>query len=235
MVIKVIAFDLDDTLWAVKPVIIRAEQRLDSWLKTHVPELRYDVHSMRELRHELLRQEPELGKKITELRRRIIQQAMRMSDISSRRATHLANEAIEVFLAARNDIQFFAGALASLEELSKRYVLGALSNGNADIRRIGLEGIFTFAFSAETVGAPKPDPRLFHAALAHTRTQPTEMVYVGDDPKLDIDAAKRVGLHTIWMKNPERIEAGETVADEAIDDISDLPAAVNRLHEKVGI
>ena len=70
MVIKVIAFDLDDTLWAVKPVIIRAEQRLDSWLKTHVPELRYDVHSMRELRHELLRQEPELGKKITELRRR---------------------------------------------------------------------------------------------------------------------------------------------------------------------
>lgn len=235
MVIKVIAFDLDDTLWAVKPVIIRAEQHLDNWLKTHVPELRYDVHSMRDLRHELLRQEPELGKKITELRRRIIQQAMHMSDISSHRATHLSNEAIEAFLTARNNIQFFDGALASLQQLSKRYTLGALSNGNADIRRIGLEGIFTFAFSAETVGAPKPDPKLFHAALAHTKTQPTEMIYVGDDPILDIDAAKRVGLHTIWVKNPERIETGETVADETIDNISDLPAAVNRLHARTGI
>ena len=108
---------------------------------------------MRELRHELLRQEPELGKKITELRRRIIQQAMRMSDISSRRATHLANEAIEVFLAARNDIQFFDGALASLEELSKRYVLGALSNGNADIRRIVWRGFLRLP------SLPKPSVR----------------------------------------------------------------------------
>ena len=63
--IKVIAFDLDDTLWAVKPVIIRAEQRLDEWFTLHIPELLFDVTSMRDLRHDLISQEPELGKKIT--------------------------------------------------------------------------------------------------------------------------------------------------------------------------
>ena len=45
--IKVIAFDLDDTLWAVKPVIIRAEKRLDEWLSLTVPDLKYDVTGMR--------------------------------------------------------------------------------------------------------------------------------------------------------------------------------------------
>lgn len=230
--IKVIAFDLDDTLWAVKPVIIRAERRLDEWLSLEVPNLLYDVASMRELRHELVRQEPELGKKITELRRRIIEQALRLSQIEQGRAFALSNDAMEIFLAARNDIEMFDGAHIAIQDLASRYILGALTNGNADIKRLGLNHLFDFAFSAEQVGAPKPAPQLFNAALEHTGAAPHEMIYVGDDPQLDIDGAKRIGLHTIWVKNSERPGPGETRPDETIENIRDLPAAVARLHDR---
>jgi len=231
-VIKVIAFDLDDTLWAVKPVIIRAEKRLDEWLQVNVPDLKYDVTSMRELRHELLSREPELGKKITELRRRMIELALQLSHIEHGAAYTLSNTAMEIFLTARNEIEMFEGAQLAIQDLAGRYILGALTNGNADIKRLGLNNLFDFAFSAEQVGAPKPAPQLFNAALEHTRTAPHEMVYVGDDPKLDIDAAKQIGLHTIWVKNPERPGPGASIPDETIERLSELPAAVARLHER---
>jgi HAD superfamily hydrolase (TIGR01509 family) len=228
--IKVIAFDLDDTLWAVKPVIIRAEQRLDVWLSEHVKGLQYDVTGMRELRHELIKDEPELVKKITELRRRIIELAMLKSGRDATEARALSLQAIEIFLVARNDIQLFTGALEAIRALAIDYQLGALSNGNADIQRVGLDEHFDFAFSAEEVGAPKPEPALFEAALAHTGTAPHEMLYVGDDPTLDVDAAKRLGLHTIWLKTPAKPAIDQTIPDETIEHIRDLPAAVQRLH-----
>ncbi len=227
--IKVIGFDLDDTLWATKPTILRAEKRLNEWLKTTVPQLSHTAESMRELRHVITDREPELKKKITELRRRIIEHALELSEVSPSEATELSHQAIEVFLIARNQVEFFEGSLDTLAHLSTRYTLGALSNGNADIKRIGLDNYFSFAFSAEQVGAPKPAHDLFHAALNHNNIEPAQMVYVGDDPVLDIDAANRAGLHTVWLRSETKPNPGATQADQVIDLIEDLPAAIEKL------
>ena len=37
MRVRAITLDLDDTLWPIEPVMLRAEQRLDAWLRTHCP------------------------------------------------------------------------------------------------------------------------------------------------------------------------------------------------------
>ncbi len=227
--ISVVAFDLDDTLWATKPTILRAEKTLNEWLKTTVPQLNHTAESMRELRHSIVDREPELKKKITELRRRIIEHALELSEIGSSEATEISHRAIEVFLVARNQVEFFEGSLSTLAHLSTRYTLGALTNGNADITRIGLDSYFSFSFSAEQVGAPKPAHDLFHAALQHNSISPSEMVYVGDDPILDVDAANRAGLHTVWLRSPTKTTPGETEADVVIDLIEELPAALATL------
>ena len=80
--IQVIAFDLDDTLWSVGPIIFKAERRLNDWLQQEVPQILYDVDSMRSLHHELLELEPDLGNKITESRRRLIERALLLSKIN---------------------------------------------------------------------------------------------------------------------------------------------------------
>ena len=184
---------------------------------------------MRELRHELLEEEPDLGNKITEFRRRLIEHAMLLSQIDDNHATDLSHQAMDVFLTARNEVEFFEGAIETISMLADQFILGALTNGNADIKRLGLDSYFSFAFSAEEVGAPKPADNLFRRALAHTRTEPRQMIYVGNDPVHDIDAANRVGLHTVWVQHPGQENTGETTADEKIDHIRQLPEAINRM------
>jgi HAD superfamily hydrolase (TIGR01549 family) len=48
-------------------------------------------------------------------------------------------------------------------------------------------------------GCEKSNPRMLHHALEKLGVKPSEAVMVGDDPKLDILNAKRVGLKTIQV------------------------------------
>jgi putative hydrolase of the HAD superfamily len=87
--IKLIGFDLDDTLWDVAPIIRNAESHLNQWLIENVPALKFDVISMRELRHEMLIKEPHLVNQITEMRRRLIERAMLLSGLEIRPQTDI--------------------------------------------------------------------------------------------------------------------------------------------------
>lgn len=173
--------------------------------------------------------DPALSHQLTALRQRVIEAALLEHGVGHTEATIIAGEAMEVFLDARNDVRFFEGALETIRQIASSYQLGALTNGNADIARLGLSEHFSFAFSAEQVGAPKPAPDLFTRALDHTGCSPEEMVYVGDDPVKDIDTANRLGLHTIWLHNDARPGPGETDPDHTIRDIRQLPEAVRIL------
>lgn len=228
--ITTIAFDLDDTLWEVTPVIIRAEHRLHAWLDDAVPDLDHSREHMGRHRAELIQAEPGLVNRITEMRRRVIEATLNAGGTPD--AFTLSHQAMEVFLAARNDVEFFTGALNTLGTLKLQYTLGALSNGNADIRRLGLQRVFSFAFSAEEIGKPKPAPDLFEAALRATGASAHEMVYVGDNPEHDIDAAKACGLHTVWVDNGKR-QLADTHPDVTIQDIRDLPGAISQISHKL--
>ena len=230
--IRVIAFDLDDTLWHVHPVIVRAEKRLAEWLGNTVPGFRYDPMQMRGHREQVVESDPNIAHQLTELRRRVIEAALIATGVPAAQAADTAEGAMEVFLTARNEVEFFEGALEAIQLVARDYQLGALTNGNADITRLGLAEHFSFAFSAEEVGAPKPAPDLFHRALAHTGVQPHEMVYVGDDPVKDVDTANRVGLHTIWVANDARPGPGETDPDHVISSIGDLPEAIAAIRSR---
>lgn len=231
--IRIIAFDLDDTLWDIKPVLIKAEKQLDDFLQQRFPTLKYNVTSMRSLRHEVLKQDPHLVNRITELRRRIIEKAMIKSDIAN--AERGSMDAMGIFLEARNQIQCFDDVVPTLKQLSSKFTLGVLTNGNADINRIGLADYFSFSFSAEEVGAAKPAKDLFHIALKHTNSSPSEMVYVGDDLLLDIETANQVGIHSVWVnwKNKLNSQGADALApSETIGRIGELPSAVEKIIQR---
>ena len=61
----------------------------------------------------------------------------------------------------RHDIEYFEDALDTLAHLARHYTLGALSNGNASVARLGLDRYFDFHLSAEGVGRRKPEPEMF--------------------------------------------------------------------------
>ena len=71
--IKVITFDLDNTLWDVQRVMIKAEQHLHSWLTAEVPEVveHYSGEALRDLRTTVLAEHPNLVHDLSKLRRTV--------------------------------------------------------------------------------------------------------------------------------------------------------------------
>ena len=45
----------------------------------------------------------------------------------------------------------------------------------------------------------KPSHRLFHAALTDYKAAPSEVLFVGDNLRVDIEPARSLGLATIWI------------------------------------
>ena len=164
MTIELITFDLDDTLWDTAPVIVHAEAVLRDWLISHAPKAGIlDVTDFQALRLRVLTEQPELKHRISALRRRVLFHALQ--DTGYTHAQRLADEAFEVFIEARHALEVFAHAEPTLVALAKDYALGVVTNGNADVRRIGLGHHFKFVLCAEDIGIAKPDARLFHEAL----------------------------------------------------------------------
>ncbi|MGN6452645.1 MAG: HAD family hydrolase [Steroidobacteraceae bacterium] len=193
--VRAIAFDLDNTLWDVEPVLERAEQRLAAWLQQHCPRMTLSRAEMRAAREQLARREPHNAHDVSYLRVAALAAHAREHGYDER----LAAQAFEVFLAARNEVDVFPDVAPALARLRRRYALASLSNGNADLARIGLEDTFAVSLNARQIGAAKPERRCFER-LAHELLLPTAAIaYVGDDPQLDVAAAQAAGLRTVWM------------------------------------
>ena len=154
--IKVVAFDLDNTLWESEFVIRRAEARLMQWFKDNVPQSKYDTIDMRGLRQEVLKKHPELSGKVTGLRRFIISEILKASTVETCSIDETINAAMKVFLEARNEVEVFPGTIDVIKFLAKRYIVGAITNGNADILSMPVGSFFKFSLTAEDFLAPKP-------------------------------------------------------------------------------
>jgi len=195
--ILALTLDLDDTLWAVGPVIERAEQALDCFLRERCPRTaaRYPVAAMRELRDRIAREHPHLAHDFSAQRRLTLEFALRECEED---LAH-AEAAFEAFYAARNQVQLYPDVDAALPRLAAGRPLAALTNGNADLSRIGLAAHFRFALGAREHGAAKPDPSIFLAACRRLGVPPTAVLHIGDDPWLDVAGAAGAGLATCWI------------------------------------
>ena len=196
--IKAISLDLDDTLWPVWPAIERAEKALDGWLSQYAPmtAAMFSSPAARlEIRAHVVSTRPELKHNMSEVRR----EAIRIALSRSSEDPLLAEEAFDVFFAERNRVTLFEDALPALEFLSARFPMVALSNGNADIERIGLKRYFQASISAHAFGVGKPDPRIFYAAAGSVDVEPGSVLHIGDDARLDVMGALNAGMQTVWL------------------------------------
>lgn len=104
--------------------------------------------------------------------------------------------------------------------------LGVITNGFGEfqmnsIRGLGIRDYFDCILVSEWEGMKKPEPELFHRALEVLDVTPETAMFVGDHALHDIQAAKRVGMRTVWKRN-DRWEESEADADDSIDDLSEL-------------
>jgi len=195
--IRAVTLDLDDTLWPFAPIGARIERVLDAWMREHSPATAemFPVEAMRALRERVWRENPHLAHDMGALRRMTLERALRESGGNPA----LVDAAYEAFYAERNRVEFYPDALDALARIAARVPVVALSNGNADLARIGLDHLFTAQLSACTFGRAKPDPAIFLAACELLELPPDEVLHVGDHPEADVAGAARAGLRSCWI------------------------------------
>lgn len=222
--IKAITFDLDDTLWDVWPVVIRAEQLLHDWLTTHYPRIpaQFAPLELRELCGEIANARPAIAHDRTLLRKEALQLAAQRAGY----AEFAVEAAFEVFYAARNAVELFEDVRPTLERLARRYTLASLSNGNADVDLIGLRDVFAFSLNAIEVGAAKPEFPMFKTACQRLAARPAQIVHVGDDPEHDVQGAASAGFRTVWVNRSGRDWPGGPRADAEISSLAELEAVL---------
>ncbi|WP_036567235.1 HAD family hydrolase [Oceanospirillum beijerinckii] len=236
MAIKAVVFDLDDTLWDVNPVIRRAEQVHYQWLNNRAPKLtaRFTIRELKGYRISLAQRHPELSHFVTRSRMKALHECLLLSGYSESETQQISEQAFAVFWQARNQIEPFPYAIEALEGLKRDYLVGALSNGNADVFQTPLGEWFDFAFSAEGLSVAKPDARAFQAVLDHLDCQPDEIAFVGDNPEHDIEGAKAMGMKTIWVQVKPWLKLKQPVeCDQQVDDLQHLHQAVRALDQAV--
>ena len=220
---RAVAFDLDNTLWDVEPVLARAEQRLLEWLHEHCPRIpqQLSLADMRAAREELARAEPHNAHDVTYLRLTGLERHARECGYGA----EVAAQAFEVFLAARCEVEVLPDVRPALARLRRAYTLASLSNGNADLARIGLDGAFALSLNARQIGAGKPERRCFEQLAHGLGLAPRNLLYVGDDPWLDAAAARAAGCRSAWMNRRAAAWPGELAPpDLSVRDCTELAA-----------
>ncbi|MDE7420723.1 MAG: YjjG family noncanonical pyrimidine nucleotidase [Muribaculaceae bacterium] len=95
------------------------------------------------------------------------------------------------------------GAKMLLEELSRKCLIGVLTNGFTEaqyrkLRSTGLDRYIQRMVISDEIGIQKPDERLFRYAEQATGASPEEIVMIGDNPDNDIQGALDAGWHAIY-------------------------------------
>jgi FMN hydrolase / 5-amino-6-(5-phospho-D-ribitylamino)uracil phosphatase len=220
-VIRAIAFDLDNTLWHVEPVLERAERILADWLRARYPRIaeRFPPAEILRVRAALLAEQPEQAHDFTFLRRETLSRIAAAAGYE--RAVGAA--AFAVWHAARNTLEPYAEVVPALVKLRARYRLATLSNGNADLERIGLAHHFEVSLHASALGCAKPDARAYKQLADALTLKPAEILFVGDEPHADVVGPASIGMQTVWVNRDRNVwPAALPAATAEIADLEEL-------------
>jgi putative hydrolase of the HAD superfamily len=221
--IRTITLDLDDTLWAIHPVIRRAEQRLYEWLGEKYPRITemFEPDDIRAVRQRVFETHAHRSHDLTFLRHAVLIEIASAAGYKD----FLVDEAFAVFDEVRNDVEMFPEARPALAALKKRFVLIALTNGNADLARIGIDDLFDGHINAAMAGAAKPERMIFDAAVKVGGASAGETLHVGDHPLYDVHGAREAGLRTAWVNRDGNDWPGDyAVPDAEVAHVGELEA-----------
>jgi len=105
------------------------------------------------------------------------------------------------------EVLSFAKSLAD----SGRYLMGTINNESLDlnlyrIEKFGMRAIFRVFISSCFVGYRKPETEIYKLALEITQQTAEECCFI-DDRALNLEVAKRLGMHVIEMDGVDQLRS----------------------------
>ena len=212
--IRAITLDLDNTLWAIDPVIRRAETALWEWLTDNYPRIpaAFSPETLVEVRDAVVEEHWDRNHDFRFLRKKVLEKIA----VESGYTAELVDPAFAVFDRARNQVDLFPDVMPALELLASHFVLVAVTNGNANLDTIGIRHLFHDVVAAAEAGFAKPARPIFDKAVARSGYAPAEVLHVGDHPQTDVNGAREAGLRTAWINRNDEAWPDELPEPDAV-------------------
>jgi putative hydrolase of the HAD superfamily len=185
------------------PVIQHAEETLYAWLSQHYPRItaNHNPEQLVDLRKQFTAQDKKYSVDLSMMRYEFLKM---LATDNQYDVNEVASKGFDVFYNARQQVAFYDDVFPALERLSLKYRLGAITNGNASVEKVGLGHLIEHTVSAVDLQIAKPDKRIYQS-LADRFDVPTEQIlYVGDHPEYDVIGPQVAGLRAAWINREER-------------------------------
>jgi len=205
--IKAISFDLDDTLYANRPVMLSAEAKMIGYFSEHFSETLQGKFQGLVLNQKFwsayiaqaILAKAWLAQDVVALRLESYYFGILALGYNPQQAKLKAQQAMDYFCIVRS--QFIVPKISHqlLQELSAVYPLVAISNGNVDTKAIGIDHYFQHIFHATDGLKQKPHGQMFELTCSKLSITPKELLHVGDCGRADIQGAMAAGCQSAWL------------------------------------
>lgn len=201
--VTIIAFDLDDTLWPCMPVIDHAEKTLYAWLEQHYPRItrNHNPERMIELRKQFTAIDQRYSVDLSMMRYDFLK---KLATENQYNAEEVAESGFDIFYHARQQVKFYDDVFPVLERLNLNYRLGAITNGNASVEKVGLGHLIEHTVSAIDLQVAKPDKRIYQSLADRFDTPAEQILYIGDHPEYDVIGPQVAGLRSVWINREKQ-------------------------------
>lgn len=229
--IKLVTLDLDNTLWEAEPVIYEAHRTMVAWLIANVPGSEPLLHddAWRPLRMQIVRERKDIAHHPSEIRKAMLRLVLMPLQLEPAALDNAVAQAFNVFHEGRNRVRPYPEAVELLQYLTAHVPVIAVTNGNSDLKVIGIDAYFQHVVSAESAGVAKPHPNIFRKALQLAGgVNAEDALHVGDHIEEDVEAARSLGFHTIWVNEARKDTPQHCHPDQVVHSAAELLAAIKQ-------
>lgn len=193
---KVITFDLDDTLYDNRPTISAAENQFLSQLATLCEN--FQSADWYALKNTLAAKDPLLAEDVVAWREAALRTWLKNLGWQEAEIAAKTIELMAEFVHWRHKIDVPAESFRVLKQLSQRYDLSVITNGNVEAARLGFSH-FAFSLRGGEHGRAKPHADLFKQTAARFGVRPEDILHVGDNLVTDVQGAILAGAQAAWI------------------------------------
>jgi len=211
---KGILFDLDNTLFDVEQYFSGAFLQISMFLST-----KYKIS-----KNKIFRILMEIWKKHTSMYPYLFNDLLDILDLKEN-----VNEIVRMFNSFTGELQPYEDVIPTLSVLKNmNFKLGIITDGNVErqkrkIELLKLQMYFNSIIFTYEISNPKPSIIPYQSAVKRLKLIPKKSYYIGDNPYIDFEGAKKIGLITIRIKKGEfaSVPTNSNI-DIEINSISDL-------------
>ncbi len=208
---KAISFDLDDTLYSNRPIMLSIDTKMAAYFAKKIPisntKTHFDSQFWWSYRQQVLTNNRALIHDVVALRLESYYLGFKDLGFSPAVSQTEAQLALNYFTLLRSDFTIAQPVHRLLASLQNQWPLVAISNGNVDTEAIGIKHYFTATFHAgrhadkngDVYYRQKPHSDMFVAACNKLSIKPEELLHVGDCGRSDIFGAQSSGCQSAWL------------------------------------